>query len=66
MRKGMPNPIRDSVHATFNHVFKNHIKVKIFPVLKLNPIYVGPPSRQQNKYEGGPLSITTPHKRLPD
>lgn len=50
----LPNPIRDSFHTIASDVFKDNIKVKIFLVLKLNPIYVGPPSRQHNKYESGP------------
>lgn len=50
----LPNPIRDSFHDTANHVFKDNLsRLKyFFLVLKLNPIYVGLPSRQHNKYEG--------------
>lgn len=48
----LPNPISDSFHATSNHVFKDSIKVKIFLVLKRNPIYVHPPDNTTNMKAG--------------
>lgn len=41
----------DSFHTIANDVFKDISMVKIFLVLKLNPIYVGPPSRQHKKLQ---------------